>query len=308
MELIVNHNLELSSNLDDIEKSIKEQLEVYKTVAVSEDTLSDAKELMAKLNKEKKEFSEKCKSFLNVVSSPLDAFKKRQKEIESLFESSRDDIKKQVDFFELKKLDEIKTLVFDFRDKTAQFFNISVESIIVNDLVMLSAATINKSGYSLTKAIKEKIESRAELIYNEVLKKEAEAKAEADRIALIKERAITEERIEAARRAEVQRLEFEKKEKEIKENHKKELELLLKAPQKIEEKIDQVQKNDDVVNDNKEDSNQQNNGTCWGITVHFELFSTKSKQEVFDFYTKNLNLHQSKTFRNIIVEKINIKE
>jgi hypothetical protein len=195
-ELTVSHEISLKSNMTQVKESIAQTIAKY-DVVVTEDRLTEAKELMAQFNKDKKAFTDKCKSFLSVINAPIDEFRAEQKEIEAMFDEGRAKIKVQVDTFEAKKLTEISAIIEDYRDKACIEKGINASSIIIDDLVKLSAVNSNKSGYSLSKATVDTIDQRIQFVENEVLKARLEAEEKAKR-----EREIAEQaRIEAEEKA-----------------------------------------------------------------------------------------------------------
>ena len=212
-ELIVTHKFDLKSNMDEVKASIAETIAKYDVVVV-EDRLSEAKELMANFNKEKKSFSDKCKSFLSVISAPLDDFKKTQKEIEKMYDEGRAKIAAQVEAFEAKKLEEIKQIITAYKDNVCTEKGINTQSVTIDDLVKLTAVNNNKSGYSIAKATAETIDLRIQAVENEILKArlEAEEKAKRDREIAEKARIEAEER---ARQREIeQQARFEREKQE----------------------------------------------------------------------------------------------
>lgn len=181
-ELIVTHSLSLESNMAQVKESIAQTIAKY-DVVVTEDRLPEAKELMAQFNKDKKQFSEQCKTFLSAISSPIDAFKAQQKEIERMYDEGRAKIEAQVKAFEVQKLADIKACIIAFRDSACTEKDINPNTISIDDLVKLTAANANKSGYSVSKATAESINNRIALVETEILRArlEAEEKAKRDR-------------------------------------------------------------------------------------------------------------------------------
>ena len=151
-ELTVKHNgLIIESNLDDVQTSIEATIAKY-DVVVTEDGLPEAKELMATFNKQKKAFSDQCKAFLSAIGAPIDEFKARQKAIEKMFDDGRAKIEQQVKAFESHKLEAIKLLLNKHRDKACAEKGINPESIVIDDIVKLTAVNSNKTGYTVAKA------------------------------------------------------------------------------------------------------------------------------------------------------------
>ena len=202
-DLAVEHNFSLVSNMEEVKASIAETIAKY-DVIVSEDRIGEAKELMATFNKDKKEFSDKCKEFLTVISEPIISFKAQQKEIELMYDDGRAKIAGQVAKFEEKKLFEIEDLILDYASKAC--FDkgfLSTDVITTKDLVMLSAVSTTKSGYTITKKTTDAIDARIQAVENEILKArlEAEEKAKRDREIADKAR---EEAEEKARQREIE--------------------------------------------------------------------------------------------------------
>lgn len=181
-ELSVTHKFDLVSNMSEVKASIAETIAKY-DVVVSEDKLPEAKELMATFNKDKKEFSSACKKFIDAISEPITEFKAQQKEIEKMYDDGRAKIADQVAKFESKKLETIAVLVREYRNTNCESKSICIESVSVEDLVMLSAVSANSKGYSLTKKTTDAIDQRIQSVENEILKArlEAEEKAKRDR-------------------------------------------------------------------------------------------------------------------------------
>jgi hypothetical protein len=194
-ELIVSHSLSLESNLAQVRESIAQTIEKW-DVVVTEDRLPEAKELMAQFNKQKKAFSDQCKAFLGEVLAPVDAFKAEQKAIEAMFDDGREKLKAQVDKFEAHKLANIKALIIYYRNNACAEKDIKPESIGINDLIKLSAANVNKSGYSLSKATTESIDNRITLVEAEKLRAKlaSEEKAKHEREIAEEARAEAEEK------------------------------------------------------------------------------------------------------------------
>lgn len=211
-ELIVTHKFDLVSNMDDVKASIAETIAKYDVVVV-EDRLGEAKELMATFNKDKKEFSATCKKFIDTISEPITQFKVSQKEIEKMYDNGRAKISDQVTKFEATKLDEIKHLILSYNFDECIARGINKDSVSLLDLVMLSAVSTNKTGYTLTKKTTDAIDQRIQAIENEILKArlEAEEKAKRDREIADKARIEAEEK---ARQREIELLARAEREKQ----------------------------------------------------------------------------------------------
>jgi hypothetical protein len=203
-ELIVTHSLSLESNMAQVKESIAQTIAKY-DVVVTEDRLPEAKELMAQFNKDKKQFSEQCKTFLSAISSPIDAFKAQQKEIERMYDEGRAKIEAQVKAFEAGKLEAIAVLLGQYRDNACAEKGIDPASIVVADLVKLTAVNTNKTGYTVAKATAETITQRIQAVENEILRATLAAEEKAKREREIADKA-REEAEEKARQREAELL------------------------------------------------------------------------------------------------------
>jgi hypothetical protein len=198
-ELIVSHSLSLESNLAQVRESIAQTIAKW-DVVVTEDRLPEAKELMATFNKQKKAFSDQCKAFLGEVLTPVDAFKAEQKAIEAMFDDGREKLKTQVDKFEAHKLEAITELIIIYLNNACAEKDIKPKSVVINDLIKLSAVNANKSGYSLSKATTESIDNRITLVEAEKLRAKLAAEEKAKREREIAEAARAEAEEKARQR------------------------------------------------------------------------------------------------------------
>lgn len=87
VEVKINKQLgTITSNLDDVEASIRELIADYKNYVVSEDTVKDSKELLADIRKRQKLLDDERKSIKREWNAPLDVVEQRMKKIVSLFD------------------------------------------------------------------------------------------------------------------------------------------------------------------------------------------------------------------------------
>ncbi len=166
-ELSVQHSISIASNLDDVQLSIESTIAKYDVVVTE------------------------------AISTPIDEFKARQKAIEKLFDDGRAKIEAQVKAFEVQKLADIKACIIAFRDSACTEKDINPNTISIDDLVKLTAANANKSGYSVSKATAESINNRIALVETEILRAKLAAEEKAKREREIAEKA----RLEAEEKA-----------------------------------------------------------------------------------------------------------
>lgn len=183
MELAVQHKLDITSNMEELAKNIKKDIKEKFDVIVTEDRLPETKKLMAQVNKDKKDFTDKWKSFKEKMLEPLIPLDEKAKEIESEFDSARAALDNQVKNFEKGKLEAIRVIVEKYRDDACLTANITTESIIVTDLVILTAVSTNSKGYTIAKGTSDKIDQRIQAIELQIAKAriEEEEKAKRDR-------------------------------------------------------------------------------------------------------------------------------
>lgn len=107
-DLNITHQLPvIKVNYDDVRADLEKRLEDYR-LAVTEDTVKDAKKAAAELSAMKKDFDERRKEVIRLVSAPIDAENKRLRDLISLIDDGRKHITDQVDVFENKRKAEAK--------------------------------------------------------------------------------------------------------------------------------------------------------------------------------------------------------
>lgn len=225
--LVVDYNFNLNDNMDAVKDDIVKSLEKYSGLVVTEETVKDAKKLMADINKQKKDFTDVCKNFLDEIEKPIKEFKNKKKEIEALYDNVRASIKAQVDTYEAKRLAITEKVIKDYINDVCNTIGIDANAIGYKDLIKLTALT---STGKLAKSTKDAIDNRIAIVEAEILRAKVEEaerqkkiQEEAERIARQRERELIEQKereLQIAR----QNAELEKKKaleeqaKEIKNN------------------------------------------------------------------------------------------
>ncbi len=101
VQVVVNESAgTIEDNLDAVEQSIRERMQEYATVVITEDTVGDGKKLLADIRKEKKVLDDKRKEVKRRWLEPYEAFEKRIKAIEGCYASAEGEISAQLDIFE----------------------------------------------------------------------------------------------------------------------------------------------------------------------------------------------------------------
>ena len=215
MKLIVNKKIEISHNMESILQSYQDMLKKY-DVVVTEDTVKDTKVLMASINKDKKDFTDKCKLVLSEIEAPIKEFKLKKKEIESLFDESRLRLSSQVQNFEILKLEQISDCIIKTKVDMCNEKGIDQSLVSVEDLIKLSAVTTTNKP---TKATITAIENKILVAESIIIKQQQEIKEKALRDEQIRLDAIQQERerVEQKRLADIERsrIESEKEQEKI---------------------------------------------------------------------------------------------
>lgn len=188
---------EAKTNFNDIKRVVEAEVKKH-SVDVTEDNLKEAKDVMAKMNKVKKEVGDKYKHHIDTLSLPVNQLKDEKKQLENIIAQGRKDIADAVAVFEQKKLDIAKEVILQYVSDICLEKGIDSKAIVTQDLVKLTAVTAKGA---LTKSTKEVIDGRIQTVENEVLraKLEAEEKRKRDEEIAAKARKEAEE---AARKRE----------------------------------------------------------------------------------------------------------
>lgn len=202
MELIINHKLDIKSNMDSLAIKIKDDIKEKYDIVVTEDTVTESKKLMAEINKDKDNFKATYKSFKQKVFEPFESLDKKAKEIETYYTDARTAVEQQVKKFEAKKLEQAKEVCVDYLLKQTESKGIDFQAININDL-FTQLGSVTASGNISTKA-KNEIDTRIQKVENEILKAKLEAEEKAKRDREIAEKA----KLEAEERARIREAEI----------------------------------------------------------------------------------------------------
>ena len=209
-ELKVNHSVKISHNMLQIHGTIESELKKY-DVVVTIDTVAETKKLMADLNKQKLEFTKRCNAYLSDIEDPIKQFKIDKKTIENLFVDARLRLSTQVESFESVRLDDISTIVIEFKNKLCVEKGIDIASVSVEDLIKLTVVT---STGKITKATNDTIINRVDDVIKEKERLENIAKIEKleqdQRDEKIRQQAIEDGRLKGIAEAEAKQKRIEK--------------------------------------------------------------------------------------------------
>lgn len=149
----------ITDNFDQLKGDLLEQIKLYE-IEVTEENLSDAKKMATELNKLSTAINrikiDKAKEF----AAPIEEFKKKAAELIDIVQSGREKILKQVEAFDKKVLETVKTLLvveiqtlLEELEVLPEFQTARIESMIVKSNLT--------AGGQLTKAAKDKLAEMA---------------------------------------------------------------------------------------------------------------------------------------------------
>jgi phosphoglycerate-specific signal transduction histidine kinase len=101
---------EIKSNLEGVKKYLELEVEKYKGLIVTEETLKDCKDTQKELSALEKKMDERRKEIKNKVSVPIKEFENQCKDLIKLIEDVRTPIKDGIAVFDNKKKEEKKEL------------------------------------------------------------------------------------------------------------------------------------------------------------------------------------------------------
>lgn len=273
MQLIINHNLDINSNMEQLAIKIKNDIAEKYDIVVTEDSVTESKKLMAEINKEKTAFKTTYKSFKEKVFEPFEPLDKKAKEIESYFDEARTAVEQQVKKFEAKKLVQAKSVCIAYLLEQCELRNIDFTAIVIADLSN-NLGSVTASGKISAKA-KGEIDNRIQKVENEILKAKLEAEEKAKRDREIAERARIEAE-ERARQREVELLakaEREKQEALIKAEREKAEAIERAKEEAIKEKVEEKlkEKGIEVKEDPAPVEKTEDGKTVYRIAFVFEV-------------------------------------
>lgn len=115
-------NLVLTANFDEVKAQLRELMQPYEKLVISEDDMAEAKNILARIRKVKTGIDEYRKSIKKEYSAPLAAFEERVKDVISVCTESENNLSEQINKFDRKRREE-KFAALE------QFFNDNVGSM-----------------------------------------------------------------------------------------------------------------------------------------------------------------------------------
>lgn len=115
-------NFVLTANFDEVKAQLRELMQPYEKLVISEDDMAEAKNILARIRKVKTGIDEYRKSIKKEYSAPLAAFEERVKDVISVCTESESNLSEQINKFDRKRREE-KFAALE------QFFNDNVGSM-----------------------------------------------------------------------------------------------------------------------------------------------------------------------------------
>lgn len=99
-------NLVLTANFDEVKAQLRELMQPYEKLVISEDDMAEAKNILARIRKVKTGIDEYRKSIKKEYSAPLVAFEERVKDVISVCTESESNLSEQINKFDRKRREE----------------------------------------------------------------------------------------------------------------------------------------------------------------------------------------------------------
>lgn len=107
----------IQDNLDAVEASIRERIAEYKNMVVTEDSIRDAKQVVAEIRKEQKALDDSRKAIKKDWMSPYETFEDRAKKIIKLYDEPIRTINEQLAVFEEDRKEAKRKVIADIYEK-----------------------------------------------------------------------------------------------------------------------------------------------------------------------------------------------
>lgn len=132
----------LSVNFEEIEARLEKELEKYRIV-VTADTVTDARKVMAEMNKIAKEIDTRRKEEVAKVSAPIKQFDEQMKQLVGMCKDGRQAIADQVARFEDETRERVRELLIELRDELWEQAAVREEfrKAVIDELVIVSNLT-----------------------------------------------------------------------------------------------------------------------------------------------------------------------
>lgn len=237
--IVTQKPAEISFNFDEIKQGLSEQMEIYKSMEVTEDVLVERKKDVATLRKMAKAIDDKRKEVKSGYMIPFDEFEKKAKELIEIINEPIDLINKQVKEFDEKQKAEKKAKALEYFNGNVGDVDIIFEEVFSPSWLLSAtsfksiksdidtAVSNRKADIETIKAMESEVEEKAMATYKatkrlaDALKVINEYKVQKEAILEAEKRRIREE--EERRKREEERKAREEQERLAREQREREL-------------------------------------------------------------------------------------
>ena len=234
-------------NFDEIKSALTEQMEIYKNLDVTEDTVKESKKDIATLRKIRKAVDDRRKEIKAAYMDPYNGLDRQVKELTALIDEPISIISAKNDVFEQKRIEEKRVHIKNLWDENIKipgtdisvFYNPSWENVTTTDASIksdISQLNVNyESGVQTLKAFEDVGEAEIEQAIKVFVSNKLDLSKAVIEIHHFREhKKMMEEQAkrDAEREAERARIEEERKLAQEKANAEREAELLQKQQEK----------------------------------------------------------------------------
>lgn len=164
--IVLSQDAKISfKDFETLKEIILENVDKYKNLVFTDETIKEAKSIKTQFNKDKKQINSLRIAIKKKLLEPYDNLEKQVKELEDLYNKASEGIEKQISDFDLRRKEELKKMLNDkfneFSESYSEIDFIDFETELnKNEKWMnLSSLSTSKTEIKLKPAIVEEIES-----------------------------------------------------------------------------------------------------------------------------------------------------
>lgn len=150
--IVTQKPAEISFNFEEIKQSLSEQMEIYKSMEVTEGVLAERKKDVATLKKIAKAIDDKRKEVKNTYMLPYEEFEKKAKELIDIIKEPIDLIEQQTKEFDEKRRAEKKQKALEYFNQSVGDVEITFEEVFQQSW-LLAAASFKSAKTDIDNAI-----------------------------------------------------------------------------------------------------------------------------------------------------------
>lgn len=183
LNLVLKSNFEvIECNFDDLEAKLREKIQNDYNLVVTEDTVKEAKNTKAEINKGKKALEQIWREKKAELEAPIKSLNDRAKEVFALCDDAVKSIDAQIVQFEAKKRELAVSLCEEYKNKLCAERGIPAESVYCGSLNNLGYVTEKGLLSSQGKQVVENLVNAKALEIQEQKQRELEKQLEVERI------------------------------------------------------------------------------------------------------------------------------